>query len=111
MGELPVYATGYIRGLSRRYSQFLLRGEGFFRFIGTTRVTGPRGYIVFYSARVEGRQMYGRDELVLPERSGAREGVQIVMLSAPPARSHSTSSLEVAKEGVLATPLGTFTLG
>jgi hypothetical protein len=55
--------------------------------------------------------MYGRDELVLPERPGAREGVQIVMLSAPPARSHSTSSLEVAKEGVLATPLETFTLG
>ena len=111
MGELPVYATGYTRGLSRRYQHFLLRGEGFFRSLGTTKVSGPPGYNVFYSALFEGREMYGRDELVLPERPGSSEGVEIVMLSAAPASSHSTSSLEVAKGGVLARPLKTFTLG
>jgi hypothetical protein len=110
-GELPVYATGYIRGLSRGYPQFVLRGEGFLRSVGTTKVSGPPGYSVFYSASVEGRKMYGRDELLVPERPGAREGVVIVMLSSPPASSHSTSPLEVATTGVLSRPLKTFTLG
>jgi hypothetical protein len=110
-GELPLYATGYILALRERLPQFVLRAEGFLRAEGTAKVVGPAGYDVFYSALIEGREMYGRDELVVPERLGAREGVDIVMLSAPAASSHGTSPLEVATSGALARPLRTFTLG
>jgi hypothetical protein len=110
-GELPLYATGYVRALRSRLPQFLLRAEGFLRAEGTAKVTGPPGYDVFYSALIEGRKVYGRDELVMPERPGAREGVDIVMLSSPAASSHGTSPLEVATTGILARPLRTFSLG
>jgi hypothetical protein len=110
-GELPLYATGYIRALRGRLPQFVLRAEGFLRATGTVKVTGPAGYNVFYSALVEGRKVYGRDELVVPERLGAREGVDIVMLSSPATSSHGTSPLEVATSGALARPLRTFSLG
>ena len=63
-GELPLYATGYIRGLARRDPDFVLRGEG------KTRVNGVPAYHVLYTAVVEGRTMYGRDVLLLPERRG-----------------------------------------
>src|SRR5271167_3292836 len=63
-GELPVYASSYIGGLSRKFSGFVLRGEG------KTRVNTVPAYNIFYTARVEGREMYGRDVLLLPERQG-----------------------------------------
>jgi hypothetical protein len=105
-GELPLYAEGYIAGLQRRYKDFVLRGEG------KTKVNAvPASFNVFYTAKVEGRTMFGRDVLLLPERPGAREGVDIVMLTAPGANPQVTSPLEVATAGVLLRPLNTFTLG
>jgi len=100
--ELPLYAVGYIRGLSERYAGFVLRGEG------KTRVNTVPAYNIFYKATVKGQTMYGRDVLLLPERSGAREGVDIVMLTSPKVDSQVTSPLEVASAGVLHTPLETF---
>ena len=104
-GELPVYAAGYIRALQQRYTGFVLRGEG------KTRVNAVPAYQVLYTATVEGRTMYGRDVLLLPERAGAREGVDIVMLTSPTANAQVDSPLEVASTGVLLRPLKTFTFG
>lgn len=104
-GELPLYAAGYIRSLRGRYEGFVLRGEG------KTRVNAVPAYQVVYTAVVQGRTMYGRDVLLLPQRPGARQGVEIVMLTSPTANSQVTSPLEVASEGVLLKPLKTFTLG
>lgn len=104
-GELPLYAAGYIRSLRGRYEGFVLRGEG------KTRVNAVPAYQVVYTAVVQGRTMFGRDVLLLPQRPGAREGVEIVMLTSPTANSQVTSPLEVASEGVLLKPLKTFTLG
>lgn len=104
-GELPLYAAGYIRGLRSRYSDFALRGEG------KTRVNTVPAYNVLYTARVAGRTMYGRDVLLLPQRPGAREGLEIVMLTSPTASSQVTSPLEVASAGVLLRPLKTLTMG
>jgi hypothetical protein len=100
-GELPLYANGYIVGLSKKFDGFVLRGEG------KTRVNTVPAYDVLYTATVEGREMYGRDVLLLPERTGARDGVAIEMLSLPSAKI--TSPLEVGTEGVLERPLKTFT--
>lgn len=105
-GELPVFAEGYIRGLSSRYEAFVLRGEG------KTRVNASvPAYHVLYTARIEGQTMWGRDVLMLPGRPGAREGVDIVMLTSPTANAQVTSPLEVATTGVLLRPLKTFSFG
>jgi len=104
-GELPLYAAGYIRGLRARYVDFVLRAEG------KTRVNAVPAYDVLYTALVEGQTMWGRDVLLLPDRPGVREGVDIVMLTSPTASSQVTSPLEVASAGVLLKPLKTFTLG
>jgi len=103
--ELPLYASTYIAGLRRRYTGFVLRGEG------KTRVNTVPAYDVAYTALIEGRTVYGRDILLLPERTGARAGVHIVMLSSPSANSQVTSPLLVGTTGVLERPLETFTFG
>jgi hypothetical protein len=100
-GELPLYASGYTSGLRGKFAGFVLRGEG------KTRVNTVPAYDVLYTATVEGREMYGRDVLLLPERTGVRDGVAIEMLSLPSA--HIASPLEVGTEGVLEKPLKTFT--
>jgi hypothetical protein len=110
-GALALYATGYISELSRRYTHFALRGEGGLVGEATTNIASLPAYDIFYTAVVEGRKVYGRDVLVLPQRRGAREGVDIVMLTSPTATSHVDSPLEVASAGVLARPLKTFSLG
>ena len=102
-GELPLYASSYIRGLSEEYRGFVLRGEG------KTRVNTVPAYNVFYTVTLQGREMYGRDVLLLPERQGVRNGVAIEMLSSPTANSQVISPLEVASAGVLERPLKTFT--
>ena len=101
-GELPLYATGYIRGLSQRYPQFELAGEG------KTKVDTIFAYAVSYTTLFAGHTMWGRDILVLPERPGAREGVDIVMLTSPTANSQVDSPAEVGSAGVLSRPLRTF---
>jgi hypothetical protein len=103
--ELPLYAATYIRGLNQRYAHFVPRGEG------RTNVNTIAGYSVYYTALVEGRLMYGRDVLLLPERTGAREGVVIAMLTSPKANSQVTSPPLVASQGVLLKPIRTFTIG
>jgi hypothetical protein len=101
-GELPLYAVGYIRALAGRYAGFQLQGEG------KTRVNLLPAYNIYYSVRVAGQRMYGRDVLLVPERTGAREGVAIAMLTSPQSSAQVTSPLLVATAGVLYKPLRTF---
>ncbi len=104
--ELPIYTATLIRELARRSPGFVLRGEG------KTRVNSDLvGYEVLYTADVEGREMYGRDVLLVPPGAGARDGVSIVMLTAPKASPQVTSPLEVGTTGVLLRPLKTFSFG
>jgi hypothetical protein len=104
-GELAVYAAGYVRQLRARDSRFVLRAEG------KTRVNAVPAYQVIFTTTVDGQEMYGRNVLLLPQRSGARRGVKLVMLTSPTANAQVTSPLEVASEGVLLRPVKTFTLG
>ncbi len=104
-GELPVFATGYVRALAAHDRGFVLRGEG------KTRVNTVPAYQILYEETLEGRRFYGRNVLLLPERPGARLGVEIVMLTAVTASGKIRSASEVASTGVLLRPLKTFTLG
>jgi hypothetical protein len=106
LGAMPVYAWSYIRTLRRRDRDFVLRGEG------KTRVNSNLvGYQVLYTETLEGREMYGRDVLLLPPGGGVREGVAVVMLTSATATSQVRSPQEVAGTGVLLRPLKTFAFG
>ncbi len=104
-GALPVYATAYVERLPARFPGFVRRGEG------KTRVNKVPAYQVLFETRIDGREMYGRNVLLLPERAGAREGVEIVMLTAVGATSEVKEADEVASGGVLLRPLKTFSFG
>ncbi|HEX9481484.1 MAG TPA: hypothetical protein VF927_05240 [Solirubrobacteraceae bacterium] len=104
-GVLPVYATRYSEGLARRFPQLVMRGQG------KTRVNKVPAYQVLYETRLDGREMYGRNVLLLPERPGARVGVEIVMLTAVGATKEVKEPGEVASGGVLLRPLKTFSFG
>lgn len=102
-GELPLFASGYTRTLAARFAHFKLQGEGKTRISSTLS-----GYDVLYTAVVDGRQVQGRDVMLLPPaRSGAREGVAVEMLSVQPA----SVAKPVGSSGVLETPLKTFAFG
>jgi hypothetical protein len=104
-GELPVYATGYAKRLAQLDQDFVLRGEG------KTRVNKVPAYQVLYTTKIDGRQFYGRNVLLLPEKPGVRRGVEIVMLTAATASTKVKAPSEVASTGVLLKPLKTFTFG
>jgi hypothetical protein len=106
LGELPIYASGYIRALSGDTRGFELRGEGKTRISNTLT-----GYQVAYSEELEGREMYARNVLLLPERAGAREGVVIAMLTSETASAQVNSPLEVGETGILLRPLKNFAFG
>ncbi len=105
-GELPIYAYGYIRYLSRYSRGFELRGEGKTRISNTLT-----GYQVAFSEKLEGREIYARNVLLLPERPGVRAGVIIAMLTSATASAQVTSPLEVGETGVLLRPLKNFAFG
>jgi hypothetical protein len=104
-GALPVYATGYSERLRSRFGALVLRGEG------KTRVNKVPAYQVLYETRIDGREMYGRNVLLLPEKEHSRAGVEIVMLTAVGATKEVKEAGEVASGGVLLRPLKTFSFG
>lgn len=104
-GALAIFAAHHIGVLEGRYSDFQLRGEG------KTKVGKMIGYQVLYTTTVAGREMYGRNILLLPERAGATEGVEIAMLTAPGAVAKVKGPGEVASTGILQRPLKTFSFG
>jgi hypothetical protein len=104
-GELPVYASVYVGALRRRDPGVVLQGEG------KTRVNSVPAYDVLYTTTVEGRQMYGRDVLLLPQRKGVRDGVVIVMLTASGLSKQVEGPIEVGTTGVLFGPLRGFNIG
>jgi hypothetical protein len=117
-GEFPLYASGYIHSLAARYPHFALVGQGPVRTsaFGSWEELPPSTiyyhvptYTIAFTALVQGRPVYGRDVWLVPNRRGAREGVEIRMLGA--AGAHAGSPLSLGTVGVLSRPLRTFNLG
>jgi hypothetical protein len=108
---LALYAAGYIRRLAAApvpgQTGFVLRGEGSTQI---DAVSSYATYNVFYTTKVQGQEMYGRNVLVLPQRPGVRRGVEISMLTASGGNRQVTSPLDVGVKGALEEPLGTFAL-
>jgi hypothetical protein len=113
---LAMYASGYVQRLvaARQrgahipgQSGFVLRGQGSTQI---DAVSSYATYNVFYTTTVQGRQMYGRNVLLLPDQPGARRGVEIAMLTTVAGNHQVTSPLDVGVKGALEEPLGTFAL-
>jgi hypothetical protein len=107
---LALYATREIPHLAAGASALrgvALRGEGKTQI---DSVSDYATYNIFYTATLEGREMYGREILLLPERPGARRGVTISMLTAAAGNHQVTSPLDVGIKGALEEPLSTFAL-
>jgi hypothetical protein len=76
--ELPLFADGYIRRLRATLPGFQLVYEG------RTPPTNPLGYQILYSYRgPAGESVFGRDEVLLRDRSGARDALLLVMRATP----------------------------
>lgn len=104
--ELPLYAAHYVEEIRRREPGFELRGEG------KTKVNGmSNAYNVFYTTLEHGRELFGRDVLLLPERHTPREGVAIQMLSSSLSGPLKDSPIELAQSGILLRPLKSFSFG
>jgi hypothetical protein len=101
-GVLPLVAAAYARGLERRFAGFELRGEGRTRITATTS-----GYDVRYTARVDGRELHGRDVMLLAPGRHPRAGVVLEMLT----RGRATVAKPVASQAPLEKPLKTFSFG
>ena len=112
---LAMYASGYIQRLAAGeggphipgQSGFVLRGQGSTQI---DAVSTYATYNVFYTTAVQGREMYGRNVLLLPDQQGARRGVEIAMLTTVAGNHQVTSPLDVGVKGALEEPLGTFAL-
>jgi hypothetical protein len=105
---LALYATGYIRALAAREPGFALRGEGWTQ---VDSISSYAVYNVFYTVARDGRELYGRNILVLPQRPGARRGVTIAMLEDPDGEKQLSSPLLLGTVGALEGPLVSFDLG
>ncbi len=113
-GELGAALALYAAGATPRLVAgttdlrgFALRGEGKTQI---DSVSDYATYNIFYTATLDGREMYGREVLLLPERPGARRGVTISMLTAAAGNRQVTSPLDVGIKGALEEPLSTFVL-
>ena len=108
---LAMYASGYVQRLAATrppgQSGFVLRGQGSTQI---DAVSSYATYNVLYTTTVQGREMYGRNVLLLPDRQGARRGVEITMLTTVAGNHQVTSPLDVGVKGALEEPLGTFAL-
>ncbi len=108
---LAMYASGYIKRLAAArapgQSGFVLRGQGSTQI---DAVSSYATYNVFYTTAVRGREMYGRNVLLLPDQPGARRGLEIAMLTTVAGNHQVTSPLDVGVKGALEEPLGTFAL-
>ncbi len=74
-GVLPVFATGLVEQMRRADPNFILRSEG------RARVNSQPGYQIQFQTKLGGRTAYGRRSLLFADEPGAREGVDITMLS------------------------------
>lgn len=116
-GEYPVYASTYIRALAARYPGFELVAQGPVRTsaFGSWEELPPSTiyyhvptYTIAFTALVQGRPFYGREIWLVPSHRGARNGVDIRMLTAA---SPHLSPMTVGTVGILSRPMRTFSLG
>jgi hypothetical protein len=103
-GALPVYAFDYMRDLRKRYGAYQLALEG------RTRINNGIGYQIVLRAKRDGRTLYVRHLLLVPdEPEGARRGVIIELESTPAAGT--PNALGTGNAGPMKQALRSFRFG
>lgn len=102
-GVLPAYAERAITDLEGRYEAFDLADEG------RVRINEAPGYAVGFRAREDGRRVWGRFVMLVPDEPGARRGVAIEMVAGR--RSGVSNPSEVGAVGQIKLPYRSFRFG
>lgn len=102
-GVLPLVAADRIRERMTTLKGFDLQGEGRFR-----QGVSP-AYSISYAANWGGRPMYVREILLLPNRAGVRDGIDLILATRP--SDTITTDAPVATQGPLQLPLRSVNVG
>src|SRR3954469_22205370 len=103
-GFLPIYADAYERAMGRHLTGFKAIDEG------KARINAAPGYQISYTAQRNGRAVFGRDVLLVPEDvPGAREGVVLRLLQTHAAGVHDARYVGTA--GAIKKPYRSFRFG
>jgi hypothetical protein len=102
-GALPVFAERAVRELEARYDGFDLADEG------RVRINEVPGYAIGFRARVDGRRVWGRQVMLIPDEPGARQGVTIEMVAGR--GSGVSNPTEVGAVGQIKLPYRSFRFG
>lgn len=102
-GALPVFADKTIADLRSRFADFDLAEEG------RVRINEVPGYSVGFRAREDGRRVWGRAVLIVPDLPGARRGVAIEMVAGR--RAGVANAGEVGTVGQIKLPYRSFRFG
>jgi hypothetical protein len=102
-GELPVFAEQVIGDLREQFTDFELADEG------RVRINEVPGYSVGFRAREDGRRIWGRVVLLVPDEPGARNGVTMEMVAGR--RSGVSNPAEVGAVGQIKLPYRSFRFG
>jgi hypothetical protein len=102
-GDLPILAVQHAKVSRRAYPGFTVLDEG------KARINDAPGYQIGFRAKREGRTIYGREVLLLPDEPGVREGVTITVLQTNAAGAHSID--DVGTVGAIKKPYRSFRFG
>ena len=102
-GALPVLAEKAREELRARWDDFDLADEG------RVRINEVPGYGIGFRARVDGRRVWGRSVMLLPDEPGARKGVTIEMVAGRDAGV--ANATEVGTVGQIKLPYRSFRFG
>lgn len=102
-GSLPAFAETAIRELDARYEDFELADEG------RARINENPGYGVGFRARLDGRRVWGRLVMLVPDEPAVRQGVTIEMVAGR--RAGVSNASEVGTVGQVKLPYRSFRFG
>jgi len=102
-GMLPLYAVRHMEDVRRRFGAIDVLEEG------KARINDAPGYQVGFRARRQGRTLYGREVLLVPDEPGAREGVAITVVQTNAVGAHSIE--DAGTVGAIKKPFRSFRFG
>lgn len=103
-GQLPILAAvQHAAAIRRAYPGFTVLDEG------KARINDAPGYQIGFRAKRDGRAIFGKEILLLPDEPGARDGVTITLLQTHAAGAHAVD--DVGTVGALKKPFRSFRFG
>jgi hypothetical protein len=102
-GQLPILAVQHAAVIRRAYPGFTVLDEG------KARINDAPGYQIGFRAERDGRTIFGKEILLLPDEPAARDGVTITLLQTHAAGAHEVD--DVGTVGALKKPFRSFRFG